>query len=1222
MRSTRASEDCMRPSARLFGLTRFGIACEDALEVCSLIERDLSWRLPVCMDAHVDVGDAIMPALRVQRDTYCRFRAAYRRVCASNGQHARCRAGMANMYRAGTANCDTAGMATAGMAHTNTAGMADRYTADMANRYTAETANRYTAGMANCDTAEMATAGMATPTAGMATAGMANCEICDTAEIDITGIATAETAAAGMATTGMADNTKTQRDNHESVGEKAVKYHMQRKLLGYIMHNIYKAHDFMAMFCYEDQRGFITNNVKEILVRLNKALTPWYLAYGQITKHKRLQQIAQWKHQGHHQGKCCVYARVAIRSNKALYIGETQDLNARIGQHYCATCKHRDEASNKCKRCKEHGKYKKHRVAPPHEWLTIPITYAATKMEVKKIESNLIRILKPNLNVADKPFWLLKDNYAQQCKNYCRRRKESANTPWKGNKDNINSEGNRHKRLYATYICLGNTFMDILPILRGATTETVTVTVNPGHHDLTNWRKIRQQYGSSIVYTQGNTIQLRDWKIDSVQTREIRIKQTDPPDFKELANIFKDIKQFTEQLKRASDDDLSFYWRIRHLLQKNYKYKARSLIWKECINRYNCNARPIEIRLPYFTELNPQKVNGWVRTKIEQTEWPDFIKTWHMSKIRIITESQPSVSQILCNVTSPFNDCTGTCPCQQIYQRLRAKGLNKQLPEINGHIFGIGRDYQGPNSEALQTAANNIPQQTQWDLHRAWDKVYSQLPTWIQPTKNKWANLLKDVTIPPVRKPRFLTTKSIYTLRKDLKGLIIGPLDKNTNELWYCCPTLYQQAWKKTFEQNTDYQHIIPKKAKCVKGHIDQAYDMDTLRQPGTTKDIINLWERTYKHFSWHHIAPYNKKGDFNRPYLLFKSKNVTEHDVRIKKWEKARPIAPQTKHPMSKLFHLAGRAWSFITSNIPGEHFTLNKIGQLQEFFTEVEDKLAVQGKIHAQVKDIEGCFCNMPKQAITEGLQQITELITDNQGYKAVYVPCRGRHPCRWKPRKGYKELRFSDLLDIMNFALENTIIKHMDGSLYKQVRGIPMGDPHSPGMAIGACAFMERKWLQTLSPEFKKSMLAKRYMDDILIFSIKNIDVNTILQRCYTEPLKLEDTQNDTFLETTFKIVDNKIQHWLKNENHPHQTKVWRYAHFHSNMAFKQKKAVLQACLRKVHLAASDNAHRRASAIQKLQEFGKLQYPYKLLWTICTTMGVQTRNAVWFQVRDDMR
>ena len=447
-------------------------------------------------------------------------------------------------------------------------------------------------------------------------------------------------------------------------------------------------------------------------------------------------------------------------------------------------------------------------------------------------------------------------------------------------------------------------------------------------------------------------------------------------------------------------------------------------------------------------------------------------------------------------------------------------------------------------------------------------------------------------------------------------------LDKNINELWYCCPCLYQQAWKKTYEQNTDYQHIIPKKAKGIRGHISQAYDIDNQQQQGTTKDIINLWERTYKHFSWHRIAPYNRKGDFNRPYLLFKSKNVTAPEVRQKKWDKARPIAPQTKHPMSKLFHLAGRAWSFITSQIPGEHFTLNKAGQLLDFFTEVENKLAIQGEIKVEAKDIEGCFCNMPKDAISEGLQHITELIKTNLGYTAVYVPCRGKHPCQWKQRKGYKELKFSDLLDIMNFALNNTLIKHLDGRLYKQVRGIPMGDPHSPGMCIGACAYMEKKWIQTLPLEFKKKMLAKRYMDDVLIFSIKYLDVNTPLQECYNKPLTLEETKNDTFLETSFKIVNNKIQHWLKNENDHQQHKVWRYAHFHSNMAFKQKKAVLQACLRKVHLAASDNHHRRKSAIQKLQEFGRLQYPYKLLWTLCTTMGVQTRNAVWFQIRDDMR
>lgn len=126
------------------------------------------------------------------------------------------------------------------------------------------------------------------------------------------------------------------------------------------------------------------------------------------------------------------------------------------------------------------------------------------------------------------------------------------------------------------------------------------------------------------------------------------------------------------------------------------------------------------------------------------------------------------------------------------------------------------------------------------------------------------------------------------------------------------------------------------------------------------------------------------------------------------------------------------------------------------------------------------------------------------------------------------------------------------------------------------------------------------------------------------CYNAPLSLEDAKPDTFLETTFTISNNnEIQHWLKNENQPGQAaKVWRYAHFHSHMAFNQKKAVLKACLQKIQKMASDNGVLYTSAVQKLQEFGRLQYPYKLLWRMCTTMGVETRNATWFEIRDTMQ
>ena len=184
--------------------------------------------------------------------------------------------------------------------------------------------------------------------------------------------------------------------------------------------------------------------------------------------------------------------------------------------------------------------------------------------------------------------------------------------------------------------------------------------------------------------------------------------------------------------------------------------------------------------------------------------------------------------------------------------------------------------------------------------------------------------------------------------------------------------------------------------------------------------------------------------------------------------------------------------------------------------------------------------------------------------------------------------------------------------------------MGDPHSPGMAIGTCAWMEQQWLKSLSASQKSNFTAKRYMDDVILFYTDKFDAASSISQCYRHPLKLEDAKDDTFLESTFTVNDgNKIVHWLKNENEAGKPqKVWRYAHFHSHMAHNQKKAVLKACLQKLYKMASNNAVLHTSAVQKLQEFGRLKYPYKLLWTLCTTMGVETRNTVWFDVRDTMR
>ena len=123
--------------------------------------------------------------------------------------------------------------------------------------------------------------------------------------------------------------------------------------------------------------------------------------------------------------------------------------------------------------------------------------------------------------------------------------------------------------------------------------------------------------------------------------------------------------------------------------------------------------------------------------------------------------------------------------------------------------------------------------------------------------------------------------------------------------------------------------------------------------------------------------------------------------------------------------------------------------------------------------------------------------------------------------------------------------------------------MGDPHSPGMTLGTCAWMEHEWLQSMNGDSQSNFKARRYMDDLLVFYARNDswDEARFLQdiggHCYLPPLKLEDGTAGTFLETSFEITGNTIRHWLKNENVTGEPpKIWRNSHFDSHGQFSQK------------------------------------------------------------------
>ena len=390
-----------------------------------------------------------------------------------------------------------------------------------------------------------------------------------------------------------------------------------------------------------------------------------------------------------------------------------------------------------------------------------------------------------------------------------------------------------------------------------------------------------------------------------------------------------------------------------------------------------------------------------------------------------------------------------------------------------------------------------------------------------------------------------------------------------------------------------------------------------------------------YKEKQWDRFAKFDSKATknlFNVPYVLLKAKNMHAEN-RADIWHKARPIAPQTKHPMKKLFHLTGRAWSHITANLPGEHFVIKHGGEVPKFLHESVDKLKPgDGRIKFAIKDIVGCFPNMPKEAIRLGLREMLKKVEMEWGFNSVIVPHKDSERCTWTTRKKYgvTKIPFETLMEVMEFALDNTFIQDLSGNLWRQIKGIPMGDPHSPGMTIGACAWMEHEWMQTLSPPVKDRFTAARYMDDILMLYKEddNFDSTSFLcdlerSECYWKPLALEDGKEGTFLETTFHIDENNdCTYWLKNDNECGKPKkIWRYAHFHSYATLMQKNKVLRATLRKVHNMSSNDDVLVSSAIQKLHEFMDLLYPAKYIASACNFMATTTRNPAWFKIRSSV-
>ena len=131
---------------------------------------------------------------------------------------------------------------------------------------------------------------------------------------------------------------------------------------------------------------------------------------------------------------------------------------------------------------------------------------------------------------------------------------------------------------------------------------------------------------------------------------------------------------------------------------------------------------------------------------------------------------------------------------------------------VDGHLFAIGREFQGEWARPLRENAQNVPQPTTLDMKRAWEGAHRDLPPGLVEAE-KWNKLFSSCG----RKTKFtrlertwFTTREVYRLRQTLKGAVIGHIDRNIGELSVVCPHLYNKALKTAYSTAARLRADLP----------------------------------------------------------------------------------------------------------------------------------------------------------------------------------------------------------------------------------------------------------------------------------------------------------------------------------------------------------------------------------------------------------------------------
>ena len=215
------------------------------------------------------------------------------------------------------------------------------------------------------------------------------------------------------------------------------------------------------------------------------------------------------------------------------------------------------------------------------------------------------------------------------------------------------------------------------------------------------------------------------------------------------------------------------------------------------------------------------------------------------------------------------------------------------------------------------------------------------------------------------------------------------------------------------------------------------------------------------------------------------------------------------------------------------------------------------------------------------------------------------------------GWHDIDLDTIGKVIHMDLNNTFFTIGNVTL-QQTKGVPMGSPLSPVLAIMVCAYYENTFFKTCSVDNRKRIEGIRYVDDIITVGVfkendqydksKTLKVMHEFESCYHEDLVLEkehivDNEFFTFLEGNIKIDDTELIMKHKNINWVNlrcfgKQKIKRFIHWFSFTSNRIKRSIVLGALSRILVHSSSDYWILQSVMKLFFELYTLKYPFTFL------------------------